>query len=105
MLEEKVEGIESPWIFFHADDPQRHLKKESVGDWYKKIGKLVGFDKSVVFSSHVGRHVMCTSLNEGGMSPVNAIKISRHMDTKLYVERYVKVEEAETQKQFKSVIP
>ena len=101
----KKAGIDSPWIFFHPDDPSRHLKKESVGDWYKKIGKLAGFDKSVVFSSHVGRHIFATSLNEGGIDPVDAIKMTRHKDTSLYVTRYVKVEEARTQEKFKSVIP
>ena len=101
----KKEGIDSPWIFFHPDDPSRHLKKESVGDWYKKIGKLAGFDKSVVFSSHVGRHIFCTTLNEGGIDPVDAIKMSRHKDTSLYVTRYVKVEAKRIENKFLSVIP
>ena len=101
----KKAGIESMWIFFLDTDPSRHLKKESVGDWYKKIGKLAGFDKSVVFSSHVGRHIFCTTLNEGGIDPVDAIKMSRHKDTSLYVTRYVKVEAQRTQDKFKSVIP
>ena len=97
--------IDSPWIFFLDTDPSRHLKKESVGDWYKKIGKLAGFDKSVVFSSHVGRHIFCTTLNEGGLAPIDAIKMSRHKTTGLYEERYVKIREERTQEQFKSVIP
>lgn len=98
-------GIDSRWVFFHPENPNNHERKETIAYWWKMIGKRAGLPKEAKFSSHIGRHGLCTMLNDSGVSPVDAIKITRHGKVDVYIKRYVKIQEAHTQAQFNKAIP
>lgn len=104
MLVDKA-GVDSRWIFYHQENPNKPQRYQTVSNWFKIIGRRCGFDKSVKFSSHSGRHIFCTSLNEGKIVPIDAIKMTRHKSVDMYASKYVKIEEAVTQSQYKKVIP
>lgn len=92
MLVDKA-GIDSRWLFFRNKcwgwelDANRHVTNETVASWFKIIGKRAG----VKWSSHVGRHIFCTTLNEKGVADLTAIQMSRHESVEMF-KRYSKIE-------------
>lgn len=101
MLVDKA-GIDTRWVFFCSDygygplkeeaDPSKHFSKFTIGRWFKIIGKRAGLGEKVLFSSHDGRRIFCTTLHEKHVDDLIAIKMSRHEDVKVY-KGYVRIDE------------
>lgn len=95
-------GIDTRWVFYKSDchtgplkgtvDPSKHLSKFSIGYWFKVIGKRAGFGKDILFSSHDGRRIFCTTLHEKKVDNLLAIKMSRHKSVGMF-DKYVRKDE------------
>ena len=100
MLVDKA-GIDSRWVFFRnkggpwPTDQNKHMDKENIYKIYKMIGRRCGFDmKKTLFSPHVGRHILVTTLYEGGADDAKGMKISRHKSSASY-NKYRKINYSE----------
>lgn len=84
--------IDTRWVFFNPQDPSKHWGKFTIGHWFKIIKKRVGFGPEILFASHDGRRIFCTSLYENGIEDLDAIVLTRHEDVGMY-NRYLRKNE------------
>lgn len=94
-------GIDSPWVFYQSDchvgpfkghtDPSKHFSKFTIGYWFKLIGKRAGLGEDVLFSSHDGRRIFCSTLHEKKVDDLTAIKMSRHESVDMF-KKYVRID-------------
>lgn len=96
-------SIETEWLFFNRENPKKHLIPRSIADFFKVIKKRCGFPKEVKFTTHVGRHVFCTTLWEKGVPDMEAIKMTGHESVGMY-GRYCLIPDEEVKKQFNKAI-
>lgn len=87
------EGIESKWVFFCSYAPSNHWGDDWIYDAYKEMGRRAGFGKEVLFSTHDGRRIACTTLYEKGLTSMEAKEFSRHEQAATY-EGYVGIEKS-----------
>lgn len=84
--------IDTRWVFFNTKNPSQHWGHFTIGHWFKIIKKRVGFGPEILFASHDGRRVFCSSLHEAGTDHLVAIQLSRHESVDMF-KRYVRIDE------------
>lgn len=94
--------IDTRWIFYKKDNPIKHHCKDNVYKWYKIINKRCGFAKDLKFSTHSGRHQYCTTINDAGIAPLTAIKMTRHESVDM-LRRYTRIEDKKVKDDYDKV--